>query len=44
MYFYDDAMGAWWWTSRNVYPFIYVFDPPADNGGTDVESCVAVVF
>ena len=19
-YFYDDAMGAWWWTSQDSYP------------------------
>jgi hypothetical protein len=38
MFVYDDAMGAWWWTSETNYPFLYVFDPPADNGGTDVAS------
>jgi hypothetical protein len=37
-YIYDDAMGAWWWTSETVYPFIYAFDPPPDNGGTDIEA------
>jgi hypothetical protein len=34
-YFYDDAMGAWWWTSETIYPFIYAYNPPADNAGTD---------
>jgi len=38
MYFYDDAMGTWWWTRETVYPFIYVFDPPVDNAGTDIEA------
>jgi hypothetical protein len=37
MFIYDDAMGAWW-TNETIYPFIYVFNPPADNAGTDVES------
>jgi hypothetical protein len=31
-------MTAWWWTSEGIYPFLFVFDPPADNAGTDVES------
>ena len=38
MFIYDDAMAAWWWTDETVYPFIYAFDPPADNAGTDIES------
>lgn len=40
MYVFDDAMGAWWWTSSesSIYPFIYAFDPPVDNGGTDIGS------
>jgi len=38
MYVFDDAMGAWWWTSDSVYPFVYAFDPPVDNGGTDIGS------
>jgi len=38
MFVYDDAMGAWWWTSESIYPYIYVFDPPADTGGTDIDS------
>ena len=37
MFVYDDAMGAWCWTSETVYPFIYAFNPPADDGGTDIE-------
>jgi hypothetical protein len=36
MYVYDLAMGAWWWTSESIYPFMYVFDPPADSVGTDI--------
>ena len=37
MYFYDDAMGAWWWTNQTFYPYIYAFNPPADHGpGTDI--------
>jgi hypothetical protein len=43
-HFYDDAMGAWWWTSETIYPFIYAFDPPADYAGTDVESCWLYYF
>jgi len=35
LYFYDDAMGAWWWTNEDIYPFIYAYNPPADNTGTD---------
>jgi len=38
LYFYDDAMGAWWWTSESTYPFLYAFDPPADNAGRDIEA------
>jgi len=38
MFFYDDAMGAWWWTSESIYTYIYVFDPPADRAGTNIES------
>ena len=38
MFVYDNAMAAWWWTSESSYPFVYTFDPPADNAGTDVES------
>ena len=37
MFIYDNAMAAWWWTNETVYPFIYAFDPPADNAGTDIE-------
>ena len=36
MYIHDDAMGAWWWTNESNYPYIYVFDPPADTAGTDI--------
>lgn len=35
-YFFDSAMGAWWWTNTSVYPSLFVFDPPADRGGTDI--------
>jgi len=38
LFVYDDAMGAWWWTNASNYPYIHVFDPPADNAGTDIES------
>jgi hypothetical protein len=38
MFVYDDAMRAWWWTNETVYPFLYVFDPPADNAQTDIEA------
>ena len=31
-------MTAWWWTNESNYPFIYAFDPPADNAGTDIEA------
>ena len=44
MFFYDYAMGAWWWTNQSVYPFIYVYDPPADNAGTDVEDAWLFYF
>jgi hypothetical protein len=37
-YFYDDAMVAWWYTDETNYPFLYAFDPPADNGGTNIAS------
>jgi hypothetical protein len=33
-FFYDDAMGAWWWTNETDYPYVYAFDAPADGGGT----------
>lgn len=38
MYVYDHAMGAWWWTSESIYPSIYVFNPPADTAGTDIDA------
>ena len=38
MYFYDNAMGAWWWTRSDIYTYIFAFDPPADNAGTDIDS------
>ena len=38
MFVFDDAMVAWWWTSESNYPFLYAFDPPADNAGTDITS------
>ena len=36
MFFYDDAMGAVWWTNMSVYPFLHVWNPPADTAGTDI--------
>ena len=36
MYFYDDAMVAWWWTNVTIYPFLFAFDPPVDLGGIDI--------
>jgi hypothetical protein len=44
MFIYDDAMGAWWWTSESNYPFLYVFDPPADNAGTDIGDAMLYYF
>ena len=38
IFFYDVAMGAWWWTDWEIYPWIYAFDPPADDKGTDIDS------
>jgi hypothetical protein len=38
MFVYDDSMTAWWWTNESNYPYIYAFNPPADNAGTDIES------
>jgi hypothetical protein len=38
MYFYDDEMGAWCWTSESNYPYLYAFGPHADEGGTDIKS------
>jgi hypothetical protein len=38
MFIFDDAMTTWWWTNETIYPYLYAFDPPADNGGTDVGS------
>jgi hypothetical protein len=38
MFVYDHAMAAWWWTGEGVYPFLYAFDPPADNSGENIES------
>jgi hypothetical protein len=38
LFIYDDAMGAWWWTNESVYPSLYVFNPPADLGGTQIGS------
>ena len=37
-YFYDDVMSAWWYTTETDYPSLYLFDPPADNGGTQIDS------
>jgi hypothetical protein len=44
LFFFDDAMHAWWWTSGTNYPYIYSFDPPSDNSGTDVNSCWLFYF
>jgi hypothetical protein len=44
MFVYDEAMGTWCWTSETMYPFIYAFNPSADNVGTDVESCWLFYF
>ena len=38
MFVFDDAMGPLWWTNETLYLFIYAFDPPADNAGTDIGS------
>ena len=35
-YFFDSAMGAWWWTNVSDYPSLFVFNPPVDQGGTDI--------
>jgi hypothetical protein len=44
MFAYDDAIGAWWWTSQGDYPYLYIFNPPADNGGTDIDSAWLYYF
>jgi hypothetical protein len=44
MFVYDDAMGTWCWTKETVYPFIYAYDPPADNAGTDIDSAWLFYF
>lgn len=44
MFAYDDAIGAWWWTSQGDYPYFYIFNPPADNGGTDIDSAWLYYF
>ncbi len=36
MFVYDHAMVTWWWTNESNYPYIYAFDPPADNAGKDI--------
>jgi len=43
-YFVDDAIGAWWWINETTYPFLYAFAPPADIGGTDIESAWLFFF
>lgn len=25
MFFFDDSMGRWWYTSPAIYPFLYVY-------------------
>jgi probable HAF family extracellular repeat protein len=44
MFAYDDKMGVWWWTSESNYSYIYAFDPPADNAGTDIASAWLYYF
>jgi hypothetical protein len=36
LFFYDPPMSAWWWTTEGTYPYLYIFDPAADNNGLDV--------
>jgi hypothetical protein len=36
LYLFDIAMGTWWWTSESSYPYLYAFNPLADNAGTDI--------
>ena len=38
MFVYDEVLGAWWWTNETVYPFVYLFEPPADIEGIDIDS------
>ena len=38
VFVYDDAMTTWWWTNADTYPYLYLFDPPADNAGTDIDA------
>ncbi|RKX34803.1 MAG: hypothetical protein DRP71_05980 [Verrucomicrobia bacterium] len=44
MFAYDEGMGTWWWTSESTYPYLYAFNPPADNSGTDIESAWLFYF
>ena len=44
LFVYDDAMGAWWWTNEEIYPYIHVFDPPPDNAGIDIYSAMLWYF
>jgi hypothetical protein len=44
MFFFDDAMIAWWWTSESIYPYLHVWDPPADIAGTDIEDAWLYYF
>jgi hypothetical protein len=37
-------MGAWWWTNKSDYPYLYVFDPPADRARTNIESAWLYYF
>ena len=36
LFFFDLGMSAWFWTSSTLYPNLFVFDPQADLGGTDI--------
>ena len=36
MYIWDIEMHAWWWTNSDIFPWIFAFDPLADNNGTDI--------
>jgi hypothetical protein len=38
MFVYDDGIRAWWWSNESAYPSLYVFNPPADLGGTQIGS------
>jgi len=37
-FFWDDAMQAWWWTNPAEYSRLYVYDPPPDLFGNDIDT------